>query len=231
MMHGDVQKKLIAYLEQFTTAHKVELIDSVLEKRTRHVTIALEDIFHGHNISAAVRSAEGFGVQDVHIIEQRHRYAFKNGIDKGASEWLSVQRFDNKAINNTQACFEYLKNNGYAVVVTSPHAQGYTLDTLPLDKKIALVFGTEQSGATQYALENADMHVRVPMYGFTESFNISVCAALCLYDITTRLRKSDVVWQLTEQEKAAIKLDWLRNIVRGADELEKLFLTQAEVLP
>ena len=223
-MEQDEQKRLIEYLEQFTTQHKINLINRVLELRTRHVTMVLEDIFHGHNISAAVRSAEGFGIQDVHIIEQRHKYNFKVGIDKGASEWLSVNRYDKKEINNTQACFEALKKDGYAIAVTSPHAQGYTLNTLPLDKKIALVLGTEQTGATAYALTEADLHVRVSMYGFTESFNISVCAALCLYDISTRLRESDIAWQIPQQEKIDIKLDWLRNIVRGSDELEKLFL-------
>jgi len=222
-MKTDIQQKLIAYLSQFTTNHKLEVIDRTLQERTRHVALVLEDVFHGHNISAAVRSAECFGVQDIHIIEQRHGYSFKEGITKGASEWLSVYRYT-KHENNTAHCFEWLKKNNYCVAVTSPHAKGYAIHELPLDKKIALVFGTEQSGITQYAYDNADAHVVVPMYGMTESLNISVCAALCLYDVTSRLRAGSSAWRLSEEEKTEIKLEWLRRIVRGSDQLEKRFL-------
>lgn len=103
---------------------------------------------------------------------------------------------------NTPEAFEHLHERGYQIVATCPHRDDYTHETLPLDKPVALVFGTEKTGLTDYAIEHADMYVRLPMVGFTESFNISVSAALLMFTLTQRLHKSvDVEWHLTEDEK------------------------------
>jgi tRNA (guanosine-2'-O-)-methyltransferase len=90
--------------------------------------------------------------------------------------------------------------------------------------KIAIVMGNELHGTSSYALDHADMKVRIPMYGFTESLNISVSAAICLNTLVPKLRKEEVNWQLTDEEKADIRLRWLRKMVRNAEILEKEFL-------
>ena len=219
------KKKLIAYLSGYPTEHKVEVMQKVLQERTRRVTVVLEDIFQPHNMSAAIRSSECFGVQDVHIIEQRHRFAPNINVSKGASNWVTMHRYNVSDANNTALCFEALRKDGYTIVATSPHpTKSYELSKLPLDKKIALVFGTEEIGISDYVKDNADACVTIPMFGFTESFNISVSVALCLYDVVTRIRASDLPWQLSEEEKLDIYLDWLRELVRGSDLLEKRFL-------
>lgn len=219
-------KELVDYLFQFVTQNKRDTIERVLNERTRYITIVLEDIYKIDNINAAIRSTECLGLQDVHIIEQKNAYAVNSGITKGASDWVSVIRHRKPDADNAQECFKQLRADGYMIVATSPHPQGYTIENLPLDKKIALVFGNERAGLSSYALENADAFVTIPMFGFTESFNISVSVALSLYELTKRLRQSSLEWHLTEQEKLTITLTWLKRLIRGSAELEKLFLSQ-----
>ncbi len=214
-------RTVISLLNEYITEHKRERIEQVLNNRTRYCTVVLEDIGQAHNASAVIRSCEVFGIQDVHIIENRHTYRAHNNVAKGAADWIDLIRYREPNTNNTTTAFDQLRAAGYVLVATSPHASGYQLHQLPLDRKIALVFGTEETGLSSYALTHADMCVTIPMYGFTQSFNISVSAAICLYAITTRLRQSSVFWQLTQDEKLAIKLAWLRKIVKGSAELER----------
>lgn len=223
-----VQKEtLIQYFFSFITQHKKDLMQRALNNRTRHITVVMEDVFQPHNISAAIRSAECFGVQDVHIIEQRHAFIPEISVSRGSSNWVTLEHYHG-AENNTKTCFDTLRAQGYTIVATSPHATAYTISEFPLDKKVALVFGTEDVGISDYVKEQADASVVIPMYGFTESFNISVSVALCLYDMTTRLRTSSINWALSEDEKLDIQLDWLRATIRGSSLLEQRFLESQE---
>lgn len=217
------QQALINYFYSFITPHKRELMQRALENRTRHVTVVMEDVFQPHNVSAAIRSAECFGIQDVHVIEQRHVFVPEVSISRGSSNWISLHHYHGQE-NNTKTCFEQLHKDGYTIVATSPHAKSYKISEFPLDKKIALVFGTEDVGISDYVLENCDESVVIPMYGFTESFNISVSVALCLYDVTTRLRNSSIDWSLPKKDITQIQLDWLRASIRGSEILEQRFL-------
>lgn len=214
---------LIAYLSQFVTPNKWEKMQNVVQHRTRYVTIVLEDVYQAHNVSAAIRSAECFGVQDIHVIEDRNRYAVNVGVTKGASDWVTIYRY-----RSTESCYQRLRELGYTIVATSPrtHAKAqrhYPLFQLPLASKIALVFGTELTGLTDYALEHADVCTSIPMLGFTESFNISVTVSLCLYDITNRAVLDDK-WFISHVEQQNLLLEWLRRSIRGVAELERRFL-------
>lgn len=228
-MNRELKEQLIAYLSSYSTPHKVDKMQRVALNRTRYVTIALEGIYQPHNISAALRSAECFGLQGVSIIEQRNRYVINKGITKGASDWLTLNRYATAGVNTTEQCFNQLRADNYWIVATSPHAQGYVLSGLPLDRKIALIFGNEETGLSDYALQHADAYVRIPLYGFTESFNISVSVALCLYDVTTRLRQSAISWQLSDDELLDVKLEWLMHSIRASQELIQLFLRSHEL--
>lgn len=213
------QQDLIAYLETFISTNKREKIQQALALRTRYVTIVLEDLYHAQNINASLRSAECFGVQDVHIIEQEHSFSVNIGITKGASDWLDLHRYRQHHTNNTEHCFTALKSAGYRIVATSPTGK-IQLHQVPLDQKIAFVFGTEETGLSKFALEAADMTVAIPMYGFTGSFNVSTSVALCLYDSITRLHATHYQWQMTDQEKNDLHLMWLRRLVRGSADIE-----------
>lgn len=203
------KKLLFEEFAQYITPERKEKIERFAALRTRYITVVLEDIYQGHNMSAVLRSADCFGVQDVHVIAERHQYSVREEIAKGASQWLSLHHYNQKNINNTAVCFDTLRNNGYRIVATTPHENDMLIDALPLDQKVALVFGTEQQGLSSYAMSHADAYVKIPLYGFTESFNISVCAGIALYEMNRRLRTSDLPWRLTDEELIDLELEWL----------------------
>ena len=215
-------KELINYLSGFVTEERKKRFDEVIQNRTRHVSIALEDIYQPHNASAVLRSCDCFGIQDVHIIENTNKYTVNPDVALGSYKWLTLHKY-NKTVNNTLACIESLKTRGYAIAVTSPHKDSYTIEDVPLNKKLALFFGTEMQGMSEQLEKNAEVFVKIPMMGFTESFNISVAAALSMYTLSNRLRKENINWQLSEEEKEEIMLQWLRNTIPKAELLEKDF--------
>ncbi len=209
-----MDKEFLDHLVSFVSENKQNKFTEVLNNRTRHLTVVLEDIYQPHNASAVLRSCDCFGIQDIHIIENRNKYNVNPKIVVGSNKWLDL-KYHNEQKENTIACINDLKAKGYTIVATTPHQDDVMLPELPIDKPIALMFGTELDGLTDVALEHADVFMRIPMYGFTESYNISVSASLSLQSITDRLRKSDVAWQLSEDEKNEIKLDWAKKVVRN----------------
>lgn len=221
---AELQRQLVNYLSTFMTTRRNDLFRRIASQRTRYITVVLEDIFQSHNASAVLRSCECFGIQDVHFIENKFQYELNPDIALGSWKWLTLNRYADAADNTTE-CLRNLKAQGYRIVATSPHKQDTTPDKLDLDKgKIALVFGTELNGLSEHALSMADEFVRIPMVGFTESFNISVSAALCIYQLTDRLRKSTLNWQLDDDEIILLLLDWMRNSIRMGKSLENKFV-------
>lgn len=210
-MNNDEQKVLIEQLLSYVTDNKREKMHAVLENRTRYVTIVLEDLFQPHNASAALRTCDIFGVQNVHVVEALHTFKAVPTIAMGATKWLDVHSYGSIAES-----IAALKKEGYRIVATTPHTNSYTLPELPLDQKTAFLFGSEQTGLSEAALASADMFVKIPMYGFVESFNVSVSVALCLYDVINRLHQSSYAWQLSEQEKQNIMLEWIRRVSKTA---------------
>ena len=216
------QRALYDFMAQFLTEDKKEKFDRIIKERTRHLTIVLEDIYQSHNISAVLRTCDCYGIQDVHVIENQNEYNLCREVELGSSKWLNLNRY-NKDPNNTLDTFKRLRKQGYRIVATSPHKNDQVLDELPVDKKIALVFGNELSGLSRLALDNADEFVKIPLYGFTESFNISVSAAIFITKLIDKIRKSGVSWELTEAEKLEVLLNWTRNVLRNPVVVEKEF--------
>lgn len=196
----------------------------VLAQRTRHVTLVLEDIYQSQNASAAVRTCECLGVQDIHMIENTSKYGINKKVLKGSNKWIDIHRYKEKNSNNTEICFSKLKSQGYKLLVTDPSPDGISINDVSIDEKIALVMGNEQDGNSEFAKTHADQKVFIPMVGFTESLNISVSAAICLNTLLTKLRQSDVSWKLEEEEREAILLQWVKKSVRNSNLLEKEFL-------
>ena len=121
--------------------------------------------------------------------------------------------------------YKSLKNRGYRIVATSPHNSQTDLINFDLSKgKTALFFGTELEGLSNLVLENADEYLHIPMYGFTESFNLSVSAAICLYEIRMKMEKENIKWQMTKDEKNQVLLDWLRCSIDRSEIVEDDFL-------
>lgn len=219
----ETRRRLLEYLETLITENRKQKFGEVLAGRTRHITIVLEDIFQPHNASAVLRTCDCFGIQDVHIIENKNKYEVNPDVALGSSKWLSLYKY-NHSENNTAACLNHLKEQGYRIIATTPHQDDYTPATLPLDPKFALVFGTELDGLTPTAMDLADGFVKIPMFGFTESLNISVSAAIFLHTLSNRLRERDNSWHLSEEEYLKVRLEWALQSVKRSDLIAAEFL-------
>lgn len=219
----DKDKKLLHHLLSFITPHKQDLFMKIINQRTNYCTVVVEDIFQPQNASAVLRSCDVFGIQNVHIIENKNAYNINPKVVQGASKWLTITKH-NQLENNTLSCINSLKNQGYKIYATSPHATSHLIENIPISQKFALLFGTEQEGLSKLALANADVHVKIPMVGFTESLNISVSAAICLYEITKQLYKSKIDWQLSEIEKVTLVTKWAKLVIKKGENIEKEFL-------
>ncbi len=214
------KQELLTTLLGMISDHKNDLFKNIIENRSRHLTVVMEDIFQSQNASAVLRSVDCFGVQDVHIIENRNEYTLNPLVALGSSKWITMHKYSESS-NNTEEAFNHLRSQGYQIVATTPHINDIELEELDITKKTALVFGTELEGLSEYAIKNADIHMKIPMFGFTESFNISVSAALCMHHLSGKIRKSDFDWKLSETEKTDVLLDWARSVVKSAPEIER----------
>jgi tRNA (guanosine-2'-O-)-methyltransferase len=198
----------------------------VIPHRTDHLCVLLEDIFQPHNASAVMRSCECFGVQNLHVIENRYTYTVNRDVAMGSSKWISLHRHTTEQGEQPHRCLEELRESGYRIAATTLSEKAIPLDALPIDQPVALAFGTEEEGLSSELLDGADLHVRIPMFGFTQSFNISVSAALCLYDLRHRLNTSSLNWQLSSARQRAVYRGWLRNSIRRCEEIEAVFLRE-----
>ena len=216
-------KKIIAmididylnFLENILTENRKEKFLKVLENRTNHFTIAVEDIFQMHNTSAVMRSCEIFGIQELNVIEQRYGKSIDKEIAMGAQKWVDINAFD-----SISGCIETLKNKGYQIIATTPHEKDCLLDDFDISKPSALFFGTERDGLSEEILQKADGFLKIPMVGFTESLNISVSAAIIIQNLTEKLRKSNVKWQLSEEEILEKRLAWAKNSIKDIKRIE-----------
>ena len=204
------------FLRQFITDERLARFDEVLSHRTRHITAVLENVFHEHNASACLRTCDCFGIQDVHIIESKNSFSPNSEISLGSSQWLTLHRHGEPAESVdatpeelTLQTITELKNSGYRVLATSPRQNSLPMEQVDLSRPVAVIFGAEQVGVSETAIENADELIHIPMFGFTESFNISVSLALLMQHFTARLRQSDTDWQLPEDARAALHHDWV----------------------
>ncbi len=219
-------EKLINYLSQFITPERLNNIEKVLEFRTRYITVALEDIYQPHNASAVLRTCDCFGIQDVHIIENNNKYTINPDVALGSSKWLNLVKHNTEE-DNTLAAIQKLRKEGYRIVATTPHTNDVDLDDFDLQKgKAALFFGTELRGLTEKCLDQADEFLKIPIYGFTESFNISVSAAIILHHLIHKLHSSNLSWKLSHKEKLQVRKQWLTNSLKRADLLIKEFNEQ-----
>ncbi len=219
-------KWLLEKFYEHISDNKVQKFDSIILDRTKHITVVLENIFQPHNSAAVLRSCDCFGVQDIHVIENSNRFKPNKDIDMGSSKWLDIHHYKAKD-ENTIDCINSLKAKGYKIVATTPHTNDCLIEELPLDQPVALLFGTEATGLTQTAMDHADAFVKLPMYGFTESYNISVSVALALYSVTERMRKTEgLKWELSPEENVQIRLDWAKKVVKHSKKVENFLIEQ-----
>jgi tRNA (guanosine-2'-O-)-methyltransferase len=219
LMKNTTDAAYLDYLETIITENRREKFIKILAQRTKHFTIAVEDVFQLHNTSAVMRTCEIFGIQDLNVIEEKYGKKIDKEIAMGAQKWVDVHRFD-----STTACIADLRQKGYRIIATSPHEDSCLLEDFDITQPSAIFFGTERLGLSEEVLAQADGFLKIPMYGFTESLNISSSAAIIIQSIMDRLRKSDVKWQLSEGEMFEKRIDWVRKSIKEIDFITQKYL-------
>ena len=220
--------KITEYLRQFVTESRQTRLAEILGNRTRHVTVVLEDLFQAQNISAVLRTCDCYGVQDVYVIQHRNEFEANKEISMGADKWLTIHEFPQNE-HNVKECIDRLHEQGYWVAATLPDEQKRTIFDLPVEQKTAFLFGTELTGLSEEAIKYADGNVLIPMYGFTESFNISNSAAIILSHFTEKMRHSSVKWQLSDEEKEELYFEWLQKSVKDPDGLIRQYFSRSDL--
>jgi tRNA (guanosine-2'-O-)-methyltransferase len=210
-----VDLEYLSFLENMLTESRKEKFLKVLQNRTNHFTVAIEDVFQLHNTSAVMRSCEVFGIQKLNVVEEKYGKSIDKEIAMGAQKWVDVYRFE-----SISDCLQNVKAKGYQIIATTPHDNDCLLDDFDISKPSALFFGTERNGLSPEVLSAADGFLKIPMVGFTESLNLSVSAAIIIQNIMERLRKSDINWQLSPSEMLEKRLDWARNSIKDIERIE-----------
>jgi tRNA (guanosine-2'-O-)-methyltransferase len=209
----------LAYLETFITENRRDKFLDILQSRTKHFTIAIEDVFQLHNTSAVMRTCEVFGIQQMHVIEEKYGKKIDKEIALGAQKWVDVNRHA-----SAQSCIDKLKEQGYKIIATSPHNDSCLMDDFDISQRSAIFFGTEKMGLSDTVMQQADGFLKIPMVGFTESINISSSAAIIIQNLTGRLRKSGIDWKLTEDEILEKRIDWTRKSIKDIDFITQKYL-------
>ena len=220
-MNPEEKQRIIDYLSGFINEDRKQKLEQVLSRRTRYLTVVLEDIYQPQNASAVIRTAECLGLQELHIIENRNEMMVNRDVVQGAAKWIEINRYNENSDHNTEACLMSLKERGYRIIATTLIETALELPDLPIDDKLALCFGSEELGLSDDAYELADEHMFIPMQGFTQSYNISVSAGICLYQLGERIRQSNYDWQLDEADQLELMIDWLARSTPNGDMLLK----------
>ena len=215
----NVDEQVLEAFYNMISESKQEKYNTIAANRTRYITVVMENLIKDHNASAVLRSCDCFGIQDLHAIEKDVRYEIQRDIAKGAGNWVDLHS-QSTGDNPSIKCIELLREKGYIIVSTSPHVD-MTIREVPLDKPIALIFGTEVTGISESAARLSDYQVRLPMHGFTESFNVSVSAALALSRLRERLEDSDINWHLSHDDQVKLKIHWATKIIRDGEVVER----------
>lgn len=211
-----MKEKLKDALFEIIPENKRFLFQKISEQRTKHLTVLLENIFQEHNASAVLRNCDCFGIQELHVIEDSNKYKVQRDIARGAGKWVDLISFNDSNNSNLKA-IKYLKEKGYKIASLSPEADNYSVYNLPIDQPLALIFGTEWKGVSEDLKENSDYLVKIPMVGFTESFNVSVSVALTLQTLRNRLENSNFNWKLSEIEQIDLQIKWCEKYIKNGE--------------
>lgn len=213
-----IDKNLLEHLESYLTPARKAKFKAVIAQRTKHFTVATEDVYQLHNTSAVIRSCDVFGIQEVNIVEEVNTKRIDREIAMGAQKWVDLNRF-----HSVKSCITDLKQKGYQIVATTPHESDTNLADFDVTPKSCFFFGRETEGLSDEVLNAADVYLKIPMIGFTESLNISVSAAIILQQVTTKLKQTDIDWRLTEQEQLEKRLDWCKKTIKSHKAIVKRF--------
>jgi tRNA (guanosine-2'-O-)-methyltransferase len=193
---------------------RIARFEQVLDARLCSLTVALENLHDPHNGAAAIRSIEAFGLSALHVVESVEPFRFSSSVTIGCERWVDVHRYP-----TFTGCADHMHADGYALYAAVPGA-GESIDTIAVDRPCAIVFGNEHEGLTEAAIAACDRTVSIPMFGFTESFNLSVSVAVSIQRLAARRREVlGTDGDLEGQERARLRARWYAQRVRGAHEI------------
>lgn len=218
-MSKEIPSDIWEILSPELSKERKKKIETVARTRTDYITLVLQDVSSEHNICACLRSAEAFGIQSIHIVNENKNYKMST-VAKGSSSWLTIN--NHKTIESAAS---FLKREGYTLCAAVPKQNSVLLDDIKIDKPIALVFGNEHSGLSEEWEKEIDLYFTIPMFGFVESLNISVSAAVSMQNITSRCRKDlpQDSFFLSEEKKKNLLNQWaLKKIPHAEKKYKKL---------
>jgi len=217
----DELEKLYQYLSRFLSESRTQRFEEVLRWRTCHFTVAVEDIYQQHNASAIIRTCDCLGIQDISVMERGNEFKLAKGMARGAEKWVDVQYYSEPPLTNSvTACLDSLKSQGYQIAAAAPHYDQQKPQSFDIQVRTAFFFGHEKYGLSEEVIERADQRIAIPAFGFTESYNVSVAAALLLYELTARLHQStEINWQLSEDKKMEKRVDWAKKSILNVEKI------------
>ena len=219
MIPNEKLEATFEYLKQFLTEERLQKIEHFSKESSDFVLPVMEDVYQFRNAAAIVRSVEACGFHHVIALEEENVFNPNLKVTKGAETWVQVEKMP----NNLDSLKE-IKNRGYKILAVSPENNATMLPDYKVKEPIALVFGTELEGVSDEILDFADETLAIPMYGFTKSFNVSVAAAICMYELKQKLMKSGIDYKLSEEKLLEMKIRWTVNSIRSGEELLERFL-------
>ena len=203
--------RVCATLAPMMTAERIARIDAVLAIRLASVATIVEDTYDPHNAAATIRTTEALGLQELHVIEPKGRFSTATGITRGAHRWIDLVRSP-----DARTAIGKLQARGFGVYATLPDA-AHSIEDLDPARPIAIAFGNEHAGLSADAIAACDGSVRVPMFGFTESFNLSVTVALAMSQVAARRRTAlGGGGDLEPARKAHLRARWFALGIRAA---------------
>jgi len=211
--------KTYEYLKQFLTDERLQKIEHFAPESSDFVLPVLEDVYQFRNAAAIVRSVEACGFHKVVALQEENNFEPNLKVTKGADTWVEVEK-----LPRNMESFQKIKDKGYKIVVVSLENNATMLPEYEITEPIALVFGTEMEGVSQEILDFADETLAIPMYGFTRSFNVSVAASLCMYELKQKLLKSDIDYKLNEEKLLKMKIRWAVNSMRSGEQILAKYL-------
>lgn len=216
--------KTYEYLKQFLTEERLRKIEHFAPESSDFVLPVLEDVYQFRNAAAIVRSVEACGFHKVVALQEENNFEPNLKVTKGADTWVEVEK-----LPRNMESFQKIKDKGYKIVAVSLESNAKMLPDYEITEPIALVFGTEMEGVSQEILDFADETLAIPMYGFTRSFNVSVAASICMYELKQKLMKSDVDYKLNEEKLLRKKILWTVNSMRSGDQIFEKYLRDNKI--
>jgi tRNA (guanosine-2'-O-)-methyltransferase len=200
-----------AALAPMLTDERIARIDQVLAARLGSVATIVEDTYDPHNAAATIRTTEAIGLAELHVVEGEQKFSIAGGVTRGAHRWIELHRWP-----SVEAAAAALRGRGFRVFATVPGAP-HTIDDVDVTTPLAVAFGNEHAGLTPAAIAACDGALGVPMFGFTESFNLSVTVALAMSRIAARRRAAiGSPGDLDEARRRELRARWFALKIRGA---------------